>query len=60
MLEDVLIENDKEHQGDQVDKDNIDAIVRVLVILQSNSLIGTQEDDHWTPTVYHVSLSRRA
>lgn len=60
MLENVFIEYDKEHQGNQVDEDDIDAIVCVFVILQSNRLIGAQEDDNGTTTVYHVSLSRRA
>lgn len=44
-FEHIIIENDEKHQWDQVDEHDIDAIVRVFVVLPTKCLVCTQQDD---------------
>lgn len=50
MMDHIFIENDKEDKREQIDKDNVDAFIRVLVVLEADRLIGTKQDHCWLCT----------
>lgn len=44
-MEDVFIKDNEESHRKQVDEDDVDAIIGIFVILQSDGLIGAEKDD---------------